>query len=71
VHSASADVDDARPTHVHDRVAKADADANGRETPRLPLHDYVDDGDRRGCGYGRAPCLYERGGGGGALEEEG
>ena len=48
-------------------VAKADADANGRETPRLPLRDHVDDVDRRGCGYGRVPCLYEGGDGRGVL----
>lgn len=65
-HSASAGVDGAYPTHAHDHVATAHADANGHEARRRPLCDHVDDGDRRGCGYGygRAPYLYARGSGG-------
>ena len=61
--SANARVDDAGPTHVHDHVAMANADANGRGAPRLLPCDRVDDGDRYGYEHGRAPCLYGCGGG--------
>lgn len=61
--SLSVHVDGEHPTHVHDHVAMADADANGRQTLQFPLRDGVDDGDPYGYGHGRAPYLDARGGG--------
>lgn len=69
-HAANARVDDASPTHVHDHVAMADADANGHETRRLSPGDRVDDGDRCGYGHDHAPYLHARVGGCDVLLEE-